>query len=282
MEVNNFSPVSVISSSVEESTDLMISSERTSENLDPSNVESSTQSSLIDPIVSAIARRALFAQQRSKTIGNQEKKLFYGVVNSQSIPWVQKKIINWSSLDKELLEKLGGARSEYAPLINQNYTINLLLLKALNDIENDRDTIRTTSFHVITSDEPVVQAAALFKTNESRIEEGVSKPLPLYISYLSSAPWNLRIPANARNKLKVEGAASALIESAIYKSMEIGTRGAVALESVPLAEKFYEGFGFERRNWEASENDLIPMELSEEKAAEFLASRRAGRALPLV
>lgn len=165
-------------------------------------------------------------------------------------------------------------------LISQNHQINRLLFNTLENMEKNIKVMEKTNFKIILDDNKNIQASALYKIDEVRREGGKLKKIPLYISYISSAPWNLRVTETNDDTRKVEGAATALIESAIYESIKKGTKGAVALEAVYLAKDFYKKLGFVEKEWQPSETGLISMELSVENAKKFLVSSRAGRALP--
>jgi len=165
-------------------------------------------------------------------------------------------------------------------LIFQNHVINNFLRDALDEMDLNAETIKKTNFKVVSDEQGNVQSAALFKIDQKREENGKVIEIPLTIIFIATAPWNLRIDANKEDKRKVEGAATALIESAIYESINKGTKGAVSLEAVPSAEKFYEKLGFKVKNWIPEEYGLISMELSIEDAKKFLKSSRAGRSLP--
>ncbi|MEI8124402.1 MAG: GNAT family N-acetyltransferase [Parachlamydiaceae bacterium] len=184
------------------------------------------------------------------------------------------------------IEKLKGWNTENnlltkrEILVRQNKIINDFLLSSLETLRSSAEKAKKMVFKVVNDDEDNIQAAALFKVDETRkTPENKDIKIPLYIAYISTAPWNLKIEANKMDQRRVEGAGTALIEGAIYASIEKGYRGAVSLESVPTAIGFYEKLGFKKAEWIPSESGLLSMELSVKDAAEFLKSDRAGRAL---
>lgn len=205
----------------------------------------------------------------------EEKQLNEFQVGPEQQDKVKKDLLEWRGIGV----KFGNSKTETEKdrmLMLQNYKINSLLESALNEQQKDADLMKKSSFRVVTDTSGKLQGAMLLKTKEKRN----GKSIPLYVSYISTAPWNLRVTAMQGDKRKVSGAATALIESAILESIKTGTGGAVALESVPSAEEFYELLGFKKVDWTPGGKNLIPMELSPEAAQEFLMSNRAGRALP--
>jgi hypothetical protein len=57
----------------------------------------------------------------------------------------------------------------------------------------------------------------------------------MYIDYIETAPWNLRIPGPPR----FEGVGTILLADAILLSRELGHEGRVSLHSLPSAESWY-------------------------------------------
>lgn len=225
--------------------------------------------------INAQVTRMTTARKRQESRG-KEKSLYEMEVNSQEkLEKARLGLKEWHAVSNLSLQNIS---SEKKALVEQNQTINEILSLVLEEMTKSTELMQKLKFKVVCDELNIIQGAALFKTGEKRNDT----PIPLYISYISSAPWNLRnIEATQHDLRKVEGAATALIESAIYESIKTGTQGAVALEAVPLAVEFYEKMGFKRGRWFPSENGLISMELSIEEAQRFLASVKAGRALPI-
>lgn len=217
-----------------------------------------------------------------------EPPLFISDVDSVNVSSsIQKQLHHWSRITSNLLKPSNRSVRHVFPseeeqkLINQNKAINDLLLESLDALHTSKFKVKNTSFKIVYDSEKNAQAAALFKTGQIRDNaQGVSVPIPLFISFISTAPWNLRIKATTQEKKRVEGAATSLIESAIYESIKKGYKGAVALESVPLAKKFYEKLGFKAAIWSSKVKSLEAMELSAEDAEILISSNRAGRASP--
>jgi len=220
-------------------------------------------------------------------INPTETPLFESTVDSaKAFQSTQKQLRSWidmtSNLIKSVSESKAGLSEENGKLISQNLQINALLFASLNSIAYSREKAKNSTFKLVYDKEGNVQAATLFKTGEKRrsANNGPVVSIPFYVCLISTAPWNLRVDATSQDKRRVEGAATALIESAIYESIKNGSKGAVALEAVPLAVEFYKKLGFEISKWTPSGGyPMLPMELSIEAAQDFLKSARAGRAM---
>ena len=212
--------------------------------------------------------------QARKQNNQKEGSLFEYSVEETQTEEITQKLIKWHEVsDSKSASKLSSLADR--ELIEQNRRINHLLQGALEERKKDVKIMQETRFKVIVDSRGHLQGAALFKINQKR----KGKTIPLSISYISTAPWNLRIDANRSDFRKVEGAATALIESAIFESLKTGSKGAVTLEAVSSAVGFYEKMGFKTTAW-THVGGLISMKLSVEAAQEFLASQKAGRALP--
>ena len=61
------------------------------------------------------------------------------------------------------------------------------------------------------------------------------KHTAIYIDYIETAPWNLRIPGPPQ----FEGVGTLLLADAIHHSRELGHEGRVSLHSLPSAESWY-------------------------------------------
>lgn len=214
--------------------------------------------------------------RKRQTSQVNEKPLYEMEVNSQEkLKNAQTGLREWQAVTDSSLNK---TPAEKRKLIEQNQKINTILSIALEEIAQDETIMQQVKFKVVCDEFKNMQGAALFKTGEKR--DG--KAIPLYISYISTAPWNLRnVEATQNDTRKVEGAATALIESAVYESIKTGSQGAVALEAVPIAVDFYKKLGFKAVGWAPSEKGLISMEFSIADAQRFLASDKVGRALPI-
>ncbi|MFI0434840.1 MAG: GNAT family N-acetyltransferase [Parachlamydiaceae bacterium] len=213
-----------------------------------------------------------------------ETPLLIGTPRSANqLHYVKSQFDTWISIGTSRMTKTSDEDAKH--LIKQNAAINNLLKRSLIKFDKTPDAMKKTTLKVVYDEKKNIQASALFKIDESRenLDKNGNlqwKSLPLYISYISTAPWNLRIQTDEnKDPRSVEGAATALIEAAIYESIKKGTKGAVALESVPAAQDFYKKLGFKETTWKPSEDGLISMELSIEDARAFLASHRAGRAV---
>ena len=75
-------------------------------------------------------------------------------------------------------------------------------------------------------------------------ESGYDSRLPLtrgdplvYVEYVESAPWNLRLPGQTQ---RYRGVGSRLLEHAVARSIELGYGGRLGLVALPQAESFYE------------------------------------------
>ena len=210
-----------------------------------------------------------------------EKKLIERkVASTQDFQEIIQKLNHWSVINKEMIHATDNEKEK--KLIHQNDRINLLIVDALKMLKQEWKNAKKYILRVVQDTEGHLQASMLCKIDEERFNPETNKKvsIPLYIDYISTAPWNLRVDSAKNDKRRLEGAATALIESAIYESINRGYRGAIALEAVPLAEGFYEKLGFVKKTWKPSGLCLIPMELSVDNAKKFLASIRAGRALP--
>ncbi len=218
--------------------------------------------------------RALIIQQRKP---RANEKMLYESKSVSDVSEIISELSNWERAATILSDKTTKAIDQ--DLISQNQTINQLILKTLKKIQKNPKLLKTTFVKAIKSSEDCMQAVAIFKIGQERKCADRVKKLPLYIAYLSTAPWNLRIDATRTNGSRVEGAATALIESAVFESIQLGHKGALALEAVPLALGFYRKLGFQRADWTPDDKYLFAMKLSKEKAKQLLASERAGRAL---
>lgn len=225
-------------------------------------------------MIVAITRR-VNARIRSKT---ETTLLYEESINSlEKLKYAQHQFKQWDEMS-QLMSTMENNVDQ--SMIEQNRQINTMLDAVLSNMHRNVEIMQQTTFKVIVDKDRNIQAAAVFKLNQKREEKGKEKNIPLYISLISSAPWNLRIDANQEDKRRVEGAATALIERAIQESINTNSGGAVALEAVPPAVNFYEKMGFKRVSWTPEEDNLIPMELSIKDAKAFLASKRAGRSFP--
>ncbi|HVC95445.1 MAG TPA: hypothetical protein VND64_17240 [Pirellulales bacterium] len=91
----------------------------------------------------------------------------------------------------------------------------------------------------------------------------------LYVDYLETAPWNLKL---ASAKPKFLGVGTVLIAEAVRLSLEAGWQGRIGLHSLPQAERFYEAHCKMRRiGLDAKYYNLAYFEYTKEQAAKWLA-----------
>ena len=92
----------------------------------------------------------------------------------------------------------------------------------------------------------------------------------VYVDYLESAPWNIRM---AFNEPRYVGVGTVLIAEAIHLSLEMGLDGRVGLHSLKQAEQFYRDrcrmtdFGED-----AESSNLRYFEFSSDQAADLLVA----------
>lgn len=96
------------------------------------------------------------------------------------------------------------------------------------------------------------------------------KEMFLYISFLESAPWNLREYVGAN--IKYSGVGSALLRCAVALSFDMGCQGRLMLTALPNAERFYLKRKFEHVGWDAHEK-LNVYELNASNALAVLEGR---------
>jgi len=95
----------------------------------------------------------------------------------------------------------------------------------------------------------------------------IDKPL-VYVVYLATAPWNLR---SLVGQPRFAGVGHVLLHAAIQMSLEYDFKGRIGLHSLPQAERFYEGHGFQCLGVDPEKEDLKYYELSPQAAGEFIA-----------
>jgi hypothetical protein len=92
----------------------------------------------------------------------------------------------------------------------------------------------------------------------------------VYVDYLESAPWNLKISTNQPRFL---GVGTVLIAEAIHLSLEMGLEGRVGLHSLPQAETFYKGrCRMSKFGADPSYSDLTYFEYTGQQAIEWMAT----------
>lgn len=237
-----------------------------------------------------VVSMSLAAVERRKIEYPKELPLSSGEVSfstTEKVGPTLEKLKAWARTIFRLRSEISSEDEAAVELIQRNETIGILLRNSLQELSEDQEKARKSSFKAVCDTEGNMQALALFKVDEERsiVREGREETynLPLYVSYIGTAPWNLRIQRtedDKGDKRRVEGAGTALIESAIYESIKKGYKGAVALEATSSAIAFYEKLGFKKCGWSPSEEGLTAMELSVQDAKNLLDSTRSGRARP--
>ncbi len=91
----------------------------------------------------------------------------------------------------------------------------------------------------------------------------------VYVDYLESAPWNLKVFAEEPRYI---GVGTALMVESIRISLESGLGGRVGLHSLPQAEAFYSRRRMSRVGPDPGYYGLTYFEYTEHQAAEWLAS----------
>lgn len=89
----------------------------------------------------------------------------------------------------------------------------------------------------------------------------------VYVEYLQVAPWN---DGELFRSPRYKGVGTALVSAAVRASFKLDYRGRVGLHCLPARRKFYEKLGFRATRREKRDEDHIYLELSEERAAEFV------------
>jgi len=106
----------------------------------------------------------------------------------------------------------------------------------------------------------------------ARHPEQKGKPI-VYVDYLETAPWNIKVLTQAQGKNSRFGAVgSRLIEAAVRKSQEEGFKGRLALHSLPSSEPFYiETCGMTALERDPAKQNLVWCEFTPEQAETFLS-----------
>ncbi len=106
----------------------------------------------------------------------------------------------------------------------------------------------------------------------ARHPEQKGKPI-VYVDYLETAPWNIKVLMQAQGKTTRFGAVgSRLIEAAVRKSLEEGFKGRVALHSLPSSEPFYvKACGMTAVERDPAKQNLLWCEFTPEQAEKFLS-----------
>lgn len=108
-----------------------------------------------------------------------------------------------------------------------------------------------------------VEAVIWYKNNaQSFLEENSGA---IYISMLSVAPWN----RHSTSPRKLTGMGTLIMQYVIWRSLNLGFKGRIILESLPEAEQFYLKLGFVDIGIVSSEK-LKYFELPPNKADELL------------
>lgn len=109
-----------------------------------------------------------------------------------------------------------------------------------------------------------------------RINEQKFKPL-IYVDYLETAPWNIKVLAQALGGNPEFGSVGTrLIEAAVRKSLDEGFKGRLALHSLSTSERFYlDACGMTAFGRDPSKQDLLWCEFNPEQAKKFLSGGAA-------
>ena len=109
-----------------------------------------------------------------------------------------------------------------------------------------------------------------------RLPEQLGKPL-VYVDYLETAAWNIKILMNALGQSPRFGAVGTrLIEAAVRKSNEEGFKGRLGLHSLPNSERFYLGAcRMTAVGRDPAKQNLLWLEFTPEQAERFLSGETA-------
>lgn len=109
-----------------------------------------------------------------------------------------------------------------------------------------------------------------------RLPAQKGKPL-VYVDYLETAPWNIKLIASALgSKPKLGAVGTRLIEAAVRKSLAEGFKGRLGLHSLPTSEKFYVDLcGMTAVGRDQTKQNLLWCEFTPEQAERFLAGGAA-------
>jgi hypothetical protein len=115
------------------------------------------------------------------------------------------------------------------------------------------------------------QGLMLLKTDGHFALSSGEKDRPLvYVTYLATAPWNLR---SFVEQPRYSGVGTILMAAAVQMSIEAEFKGRIGLHALPQAEAFYECHGMVDFGVDADKEYLKYYELSSEGAAKFLSRR---------
>ena len=105
-------------------------------------------------------------------------------------------------------------------------------------------------------------------THSARLEPDTGKPL-VYIEYLETAPWNIRLMVE---EPRYGGVGIRLFEAAVRFSQEEDFRGRVGLHALSQAQHFYAGTcGMTALGPDSRMQDLTYFELTHTQATQFLS-----------
>ena len=108
---------------------------------------------------------------------------------------------------------------------------------------------------------------------EARLEPDKGKPL-VYIDYLESAPWNLRVMVDTP---LYRGIGPLLVWTAVQLSYDEGFHGRIGLHALPQAEKLYrDNCAMHHCGPDASYENLPYYEMTREIAASFTSTFNRG------
>ncbi len=93
----------------------------------------------------------------------------------------------------------------------------------------------------------------------------------VYVEYLEAAPWNR---SSVTNTPKYNLVGTVMMAAAIQLSLDEGNQGRIGLHSLPQANTFYrDKCGMSELGADASKQNLIYFEMTEEQAHQFMQGR---------
>jgi hypothetical protein len=177
------------------------------------------------------------------------------VLDTVESDWAKaRKRVAWSIFEQNLL---GGAGGEVAPLEHTHW-----------DWRNKAESV-AAGLHMLVAVESQCDVQGMMAVLRTPRHSQASGKDVVYVDYLESAPWNLKISSSLP---RFVGVGTVLIAEAIHISLEMGLEGRVGLHSLPQAKAFYKErcrmseFGADR-----SYLDLTYFEYTGQQAIEWIA-----------
>ena len=133
------------------------------------------------------------------------------------------------------------------------------------------------SFFGLTYNEKLQGLMKLDLTSRHARLPGQNGKPAVYVDYLETAPWNIKVLMQALGKRQRYAAVGTrLIEAAVRKSIEEGFKGRVALHSLSGSERFYlKVCGMTAVGRDPAKQDLLWCEFTPEQAEKFLTGGAA-------